>query len=466
MTRKIFRSICFAALLVFASSLFFIMSVLYDYFSDVQLDQLKMQISLVSQGVANEGLRYFEGLDSGHYRITWMDADGTILYDSASDTAAMENHLEREEIQQALADGYGESDRYSATLMERSFYVAQRMEDGSVLRLCAVHGTILVLLLGMSQPIFLVFAIAIILSILLAARLSNNIVKPLNELDLDNPLAKEHYEELTPLLRRIGSQQNQIRHKETQLQQKQEELHAVLSNLLFDITEKEKAEQLRREFTANVSHELKTPLHCISGYAELLKNQMVKEADICPFADKIYTEAQRMTKLVEDIMNLSHLDEGAADMDFESLDLYAVAESAVQSLAPEADDAGVMVTFSGHTARMQGIPQLLFGIVFNLCDNAVKYNHRGGNVWVEVQSKTDTVTLTVRDTGIGILQEHQEHIFERFYRVDKSHSKELGGTGLGLSIVKHAAKIHHAQIRLHSVPGEGTDIAIVFPKEL
>lgn len=564
MTKKIFHSICLVALLVFVSSIVLIMSVLYNYFSDIQFKQLKIQTNLISQSVTNEGIRYFDGLDFDSYRITWIRHDGEVLYDSSLNTSSsfshMENHLERTEIRQALAYGFGQSDRYSATLMERSFYCAKRLDDGSVLRLSATHGTILILLLGMSQPIFLVFAISIILSVVLAARLSNNIVKPFNTLDLENPLETAPYEELSPLLLRISSQQNQLKLKETQLRQKQEELYAIISNmkegmillssdgailsinraavsflntettmkkdlsqkycigkklsdisccqtllhaadnvlcknpqelttplrtghyqitaspvftdttvygaalLLLDITEKEKAEQMRREFTANVSHELKTPLHSISGYAELLKNDMVKKEDICPFADKIYTEAQRMAKLVEDIMNLSHLDEGAADMHLEPQDLYETASSAIRSLSREAADADVTVTLSGQTAIVNGIPQLLFGIVFNLCDNAIKYNKKGGSVFISILSDAETVSLTVRDTGIGIPPEHQEHIFERFYRVDKSHSKQLGGTGLGLSIVKHAVKIHHADIILQSVPENGTAIIVTFPK--
>ncbi|MDE7312785.1 MAG: PAS domain-containing sensor histidine kinase [Eubacterium sp.] len=542
MTKKIFRSICLVAMIVFLSSVVLIMGVLYDYFSDLMLAQLKMQTNLISHGVSKEGIRFFDGLDDEHYRITWMDAAGTILYDSQSDYTAMENHLEREEIRQALEEGYGESDRYSATLMERSFYSARRLDDGSIVRLCTTHGTILILLLGMSQPVFLVFAIAVILSVVLAARLSGNIVKPFNTLDLDNPLDSEHYEELTPLLRRIGSQQSQLKLKEAQLQQKQEELHAVISNmkegmillsadgkilsinpaaamllnpsqqtpsvliqaadsallgnpqeqivtlnnrhyqitaspvisegavsgaalLLLDVTEKEKAEQMRREFTANVSHELKTPLHAISGYAELLKNGMVKASDICPFAEKIYAEAQRMAKLVEDIINLSHLDEGAGDMQFEAQDLFAAAASAVRSLAPEADDAEVTVSLLGDAAVIPAVPQLLYGIVCNLCDNAIKYSRKGGSVFIQIQDEPGQASLIVRDTGIGIPPEHQEHIFERFYRVDKSHSKQLGGTGLGLSIVKHAAIIHHAKLTLHSVLDEGTTVTVVFPKQ-
>lgn len=573
MTKKIFRSICLVALIVFFSSVILIMGALYNYFSDVQQKQLSMQTELTARIAANEGLHYFDGFDPGPYRITWIRPDGTVLYDSSSDTAHMENHLKRTEIRQALETGYGESDRYSATLMERSFYCAKRLEDGSVFRLSATHGTILILLLGMSQPFFLVFVIAIVLSVVLAARLSNHIVKPFNTLDLEHPLHTSPYEELSPLLLRISSQQSQLKLKEAQLLQKQEELYAVISNmkegmillsadgrilsinraaaslsdiphsddiqtgaaqplssrkkqkavkscigkqlsaisscqilldaadsalqgipqeqtasfqqeryqitaspicsetsvsgaalLLFNVTEKEKAEQMRREFTANVSHELKTPLHTICGYAELLKNDMVKKDDICPFAEKIYTEACRMTKLVEDIMNLSHLDEGAGSLHFEQQDLSAIAAAAVNSLAQEAAAAGVSITLSSTPAVIDGISQLLFGIVFNLCDNAIKYNHTGGDVWITIRSGTDTADLTVRDTGIGIPKEHQTHIFERFYRVDKSRSKQMGGTGLGLSIVKHAAKIHHAQITLQSDADAGTIVTISFPK--
>ena len=554
MTKKIFRSICLVALIVFFSSVTLIMGVLYEYFSDLQLNQLRLQTDLAAQGVANEGIRYLNGLDLQRYRITWMAQDGTILYDSVSNTT--ENHLEREEIRQALMDGHGESDRYSATLMERSLYSAKRLPDGSIVRLCTTHGTIFILLLGMSQPILLVFAITIALSVILAARLSSHIVRPLNRLDLDSPLKTPHYEELTPLLLRLGSQQNQLKIKEAELLQKQEELQAVISHLnegiillspdgkilsinpaartllapsassvrmigkslasvnsmpsllhvadhalrghpseqiaacknghyqitaspvisdgnisgaallLFDVTEKQKAEQMRREFTANVSHELKTPLHVISGYAELLKNNLVKASDICPFADKIYTEAQRMAKLVEDIISLSHLDEGAADLQFETTDLFAIANSAVAGLTQEADEAGIVLSLSGEAAVLSGIPQLLSGIVYNLCDNAIKYNRKNGKVFIEVKNLSDRVSLTVRDTGIGIPSEHQEPVFERFYRVDKSHSKDLGGTGLGLSIVKHAAKVHKADIRLESSPGKGTEITILFPRSV
>lgn len=551
MTKRIFRSICFVALTVFLASIVLIMGVLYEYFSQVQQEQLKMQTNLAAQGVANEGITFFQNLQVSNYRITWIDEDGTVLYDSRTDTDEMENHLEREEVREALAAGYGESRRYSATLLARSFYSAQRLSDGTVLRLSVSQHSILTLLFGMIQPICIVFVIAFILSIVLAIRVSEKIVKPLNEVDLENPLSNEDYDELSPLLRRIDSQQKQLRRQKEELLQKENELNTIIGSMnegmvllnqkgkiisinpaakklldagtdcagmdilslcrnmdlyqilsdalqgqpgertiplhgeryqvdadpivservtrgvalfFFNVTEKEKAEQIRREFTANVSHELKTPLHSISGYAELLKNDMVKENDRIPFAGKIYNEAQRMIRLVEDIISLSHLDEGAEDMRRETVDLCELAEKAVQSLQPEADAAGVTVKLSGTAGSYEGIPQLLYSVIYNLCDNAIKYNREGGSVFVDIHEEEQAVVLSVRDTGIGIAPEHQERIFERFYRVDKSHSKEVGGTGLGLSIVKHAAKIHQAKMEVKSIVGEGTEITVTLPR--
>lgn len=559
MTKRIFRSICLAAFAVFAASLVLIMGVLYGYFSNVQQNQLRMQTMLAAQGVSNEGSAYFDHLETRNFRITWVDESGEVLYDSHSDTSQMENHLEREEIQDAFAKGYGESRRYSVTLLERSLYCAQRLEDGTVLRLSVAQNTVLTLLLGMAQPICIIFLAAIVLSVMLAVRLSKQIVKPLNELNLNEPLSNREYDELSPLLHRIASQQRQLKWQEMELLKKQKELDTIVENmkegmillnpegriisinpsavellnaeshcvgkdiltisrdlqlqealtkaldgeqtertivirdgsyrleaspvfadsesdaemqttvsgvavLMIDVTEKEKAEQMRREFTANVSHELKTPLHAISGYAELLRNGMVQSQDLISFAGKIYTEAQRMVQLVEDIISLSHLDEGAEDMKREKVDLYGLAKAVVLSLESEAETAGITLELSGGEAVMKGIPQLLHSIVYNLCDNAIKYNHQGGRVDVIVKSEETSTLLQVRDTGIGIDPKHQERIFERFYRVDKSHSKEVGGTGLGLSIVKHAARIHNARIELHSAKGEGTTVTVRFPK--
>lgn len=551
MTKRIFRSICLVALTVFLASVVLFMGVLYEYFSNVEQTQLKMQTTLAAQGVTNEGIDYFHDLKVKNYRISWIDTEGNVIFDSASDTAEMENHLEREEVREALSSGYGESKRYSATLMERSFYSAQKLDDGTVLRLSISQNSILTLLLGMTQPICIIFVIALILSIVLAIQVSKKIVKPLNEIDLDNPLSNEGYDELSSFLRRIDSQQRQLRGQKAELLQKENELNTIIGSMnegmillnqkgkiisinpaarklldagtdcigsdmlslcrnlelqeiltkalhgergeniirlhgesyqidadpitsenivkgaalfFFNVTEKEKAEQIRREFTANVSHELKTPLHSISGYAELLKNDMVKENDKIPFAVKIYDEAGRMIRLVEDIISLSHLDEGADDMQRENIDLYTLAEKAVQSLEPQADTVCVALELSGVPAPLNGIPQLLYSVIYNLCDNAIKYNHENGKVMVNIQNENGMVVLSVEDTGIGIAPEHQERIFERFYRVDKSHSKAVGGTGLGLSIVKHAAKIHNAKVDVKSHVGKGTTVIVTFPK--
>lgn len=551
MTKRIFRSICLVALTVFVASVFLIMGLLYEYFSDAMQAQLKMQTDLAAQGVTNEGISYFHDLKVTNYRISWIDMNGNVLYDSASDIAKMENHLEREEIQQAIIKGYGESRRYSATLTERSLYCAQKLDDGTILRLSISQRSIFTLLLGMVQPVCIVFLIALVLSIVLAKQVSQKIVKPINEIDLDNPLSNEEYDELSPFLRRIDSQQKQMRAQKAELAQKSDELDTIIGSMnegmillnskgkiisinsaakklldagndcigsdmlslcrnlelqdvlakalhgeqgqnsiklhgesyqidadpivsennvrgtalfFFNVTEKEKAEQIRREFTANVSHELKTPLHSISGYAELLKNDMVKEEDKIPFAGKIYEEAGRMIQLVEDIISLSHLDEGAGDMQWENTDLYTLADKAVQSLEPQANAACVTLALSGVPAVLNGIPQLLYSIVYNLCDNAIKYNHENGSVMVTIENENSKIVLSVQDTGIGIAPEHQERIFERFYRVDKSHSKAVGGTGLGLSIVKHAVKIHNAKIEVKSLAGKGTTVIVTFPK--
>ncbi len=551
MTKKIFRSICLVAIAVFFASAALFLGVLYNYFGNVRQTQLKTQTELAAQGVENAGEKYFEGLDAKGYRITWIGADGEVLFDSEASTAEMENHLEREEIKEALGSGYGESSRYSATLMERTLYSARRLSDGTVVRLSVAQNTMLTLLLGMTQPIAMIIVIAVALSFFLAYRLSKHITEPLNRLNLDDPLNNEGYDELSPLLRRIDAQQRQIRTQADELRKKQEEFEAVTENmtegivvlntkgtvlsinhaaaglfdttnacigrhmlsvnrsmeisdllsemekgvraektmelkgrkyqldaspvsedgsvtgavlLVLDVTEKERAEQMRREFTANVSHELKTPLQIIAGSAELLSNGIVKEEDRMGFYTRIQGEAQRMIRLVEDIIRLSHLDEGADDMQREEADLFALADETIKSLQAEAEGAHVAVNLDGEPAVVDGVPQLLQSIIFNLCDNAIKYNRENGNVTVTVKEKSGCAVLSVADTGIGILPEHQERIFERFYRVDKSRSKELGGTGLGLSIVKHAARLHNAKIELNSAEGKGTEITVTFPK--
>ena len=551
MTKRIFRSICLVAVAVFLACLMLILGVLYSYFTDSQQSQLRSQTALAAQGIANEGMAFLEGLEPRDYRITWIAPDGSVLYDSQSSPSEMENHLQREEIMEALAEGHGESIRYSTTLTERRLYSARLLPDGSVVRLSSAHASVVLLVLGMLQPFLLVAVIAVALSLILAHRLSRRIVGPLNQLNLDDPLSNTEYSEIQPLLTRMASQQRQLKAQTQELQRRQDEFYAatepmnegliLLNNkgnilsinpaaarllntdqrclgknlltvnrslemqelllrarngqraetqltlgsglyqldaspvfseglvtgaalLIFDVTEKARAEQMRREFTANVSHELKTPLHSISGCAELLQRGLVKPEDQRQFSAQIYTEAQRMIRLVEDIIHLSHLDEGGGDPARESVDLYTVAGDCLDRLRPEAEKQNISLCLEGGSAVLETVAPLLQGMVFNLCDNAVKYNRPGGRVTVTIRNEPGSVILTVADTGIGIPPEHRERIFERFYRVDKSHSKAVGGTGLGLSIVKHAARQLGAKIDLQSVPGEGTSITLHFPK--
>ena len=549
MTKRIFNSIWFVALVVFLASLMLIMGLMYTYFSKVQQQQLKAQAQMAAQAAAHEGLEYFSGLEIAGCRITWIDADGTVLYDNRSESSVMENHVEREEIAEALETGYGESVRNSATLMERSLYSAQRLPDGTVLRLSTSQSSVLNLLLGVAQPICLVIVIALGVSALLALRLSRRIGEPLNKLNLDDPMTGEYYQELTPLLQRIDAQHRQLHSQAVALVRKQNEFDAVTGSmseglvllnskcviltmnsaarrllklshgsvgtdilsynkslsdlllqalngdraekiislsggeyqidaspvitdgavsgvvlLLFDVTQKIQAEQMRREFTANVSHELKTPLQSISGYAELISHGIARPEDVGRFSENIYTEAQRMIRLVEDIIRLSQLDEGSGKMGFEPVDLYQKAQDIINSLAGEAAHAQVTLKLEGSSVTLQSIPDLLTGIIRNLCDNAIKYNRTGGTVTVRVGCEKDHAYLSVADTGIGIPAEHHERIFERFYRVDKSHSKEVGGTGLGLSIVKHAVLVLGGTINLKSKLGKGTVITVRFPQ--
>ena len=447
MSHKIFKGIWIVAISVFLASLIFILGISYNYFSTLQKNQLKNETELAAQGVANAGVNYFDNLNTEGYRITWIGADGSVLYDNEADTATMENHMEREEVKRALAKGYGESTRYSNTLSDKQLYAAKRLTDGSVVRLSIVQMAVWALILGFAQPICIVVLIALVLTFVLASRIAKKIVKPINEIDLDKPeqyYGKENYKEVEPLLMHIAAQRNQLKKDQEQI---------------------EKTALIRQEFTANVSHELKTPLHAISGYAELLENGMVKEDDIKPFAGKIRNESSRMTKLVEDIIELTKLDNGGAEMEWEDCNLLRIAENAVDSLDALASALNITVSVDGTDAPIKGIPQTLYSIVYNLCDNAIKYNHAGGSVSVDVRPQKNDTVLTVKDTGVGIPEECQDRVFERFYRVDRSHSTEVGGTGLGLSIVKHAVMIHGGRIKINSEIGKGTEFVVTIPQQ-
>ena len=446
MRGKIFRSIWFVLLFVMTITFILITGLLYSHFTDEQLAQLRNETKLVAQAVKRSGIHYFDDLGTTDFRITWITGEGTILYDNEADAEVMENHMEREEIRDALRNGYGESRRYSSTLFERQLYTAQRLSDGSVLRLSITQATIWNLFLRFLLPISGILLAALAISFILASRLSHRIVEPINTLDLDDPMKnadRDAYVEILPLLRRLDDQKQQ---------------------LARDRAELEKTSMIRQEFTANASHELKSPLHVISGYAELLESGMVSSEDSRRlFAAKIRTESQRMSKLVEDIIDLSRLDGGGVGMKRELTDLYRIALNAVDSLQASAEDAGVTISVEGENAPLYGIPQALYSIVYNLCSNAIHYSNRGGHVLVTVKRLPERSVLVVRDDGIGIPAEDLDRIFERFYRVDKSHSKEVGGTGLGLSIVKHAARIHDAEIRVDSELGKGSLFTVEFP---
>ena len=549
MTKKIFQSILLVAGCVLLASLLIIMGFLYDYFGGVEENQLRDELSLAAAAVEDGGTDYLSRLTADRCRLTWIAADGSVLYDTKTNAESLENHASRAEVSQALATGTGESTRYSSTLMEKTMYYAQRLDDGTVLRISISRATVGMIAVGMIQPLLIVLIVALILSGLLARRLSRRIVDPLNSLDLEHPLDNDAYEELLPLLKRIHRQHVEIQMQLRELREKSDEFTQITGSmreglvlldehgsilsisaaaqalfgadaqcvgrdfltiersheisaaiqaaaadghsevraeragrvyqfdisritsdgkflgtviLAFDITEQEFAERNRREFTANVSHELKTPLQGIIGSAELIENGMVKPEDLPRFVGHIHAEAARLVTLIDDIIRLSQLDEGDA-MPTEPVDLLAVSQEAAENLHDAAAARNVTVSVTGQPAVLPGVRRLIYEIVYNLCDNAIKYNRDGGRVDVTVAADAGGSSITVADTGIGIAPEHQARVFERFYRVDKSHSKASGGTGLGLSIVKHAVQYHHGRIELESTPGTGTTIRVVFP---
>lgn len=551
MTKKIFRTTLSASLGIVLVTILMIMGFLYNYFNHIQREQLRTQTALASQGISFEGKDYFENLKTSNVRITWVDNKGQVLYDTQSDAKHMKNHANRQEIKEAIKSGYGESTRWSATLTEKSIYAAQRLNNGTIVRLSVAQQTIFYLLLGMMSPLAIIILLAIILSVLIARYIAKKVSEPLNNIDLDHPLSNDSYEEITPLLRRLDSHQAKIQHQKLLLQKRQKEFDTIISKikegmillddqarivsinaealklfqinddwhgrfmmevsrdltlkdlidqglkgkkkeanigiennhyrvlvrpttdnnrvtglvvLLFDVTDQLQMEQLQREFTANVSHELKTPLHVISGYSELLANQMVPNEEVPQFAAKIHKESERLVKLVEDIINLSHLDE-QEKLPQETVNLYDLTQKVLEGLQAKADKKHIQINFNGEEAILRGNPVLLNSLVYNLCDNAITYNHEKGQVNVTLKNSPDTITLKVSDTGLGIAEKDKKRIFERFYRVDKSRSKIVGGTGLGLSIVKSALDFHNGSIKVDSHLGQGTTMTVLLHKQ-
>lgn len=552
MSKRIFKAMMAVTLTTLLVCMALFIAILFPYFETQLSDELMNELEYLAPNVEREGLDYLEHLSDGQNRLTLIDADGTVLFDSDADPAQMENHADRPEVIQAVAEGTGESSRYSETLSKKTINCAMLLENGQVLRISSTHYSSMALLASLTPSLLLVLIFAALVAVTIAYKLSQRLTKPLNEIDLEHPQVNQApYEELKPLLRRLHHQNRQIREQIQQLQAQKRQFTAITDNMregflvldadglvlsynssatrllqpekpldghnirdltdepdfleslhgaqegehveslvplhgricqlfanpvyqestltgivlvLLDVTEQQEREGLRREFSANVSHELKTPLTSIAGIAEIMKSGMIAPADVPHFAGKIYDESQRLIQLVRDIIRISQLDENNIHDTPVPVELKKRAARNLSLLESAADAADVTLLLEGEEAVIQAVPAILDEMVYNLCENAVKYNRPGGSVTVTVRSDAAHVTLEVADTGIGIAPEHHSRVFERFYRVDKSHSKEIGGTGLGLSIVKHGAAFHHAQVELESALDKGTTVRIIFPK--
>ena len=551
MYKKIFRSTFAAAVMVLLMSVVLIMGILFEYFEGQLQNELKTEASYISQGLKNDGIEYFDDFNSKTRRISLITPDGTVIFDTNADKSKLDNHLQREEVQQAIKSGSGISVRYSDSMLEKTVYYAEKLEDGNILRVSTTQYTVFTVLLGLMQPVIVVMLIALLLSIFLSSRASKSIIKPINELNLDNPAENVTYDELAPLLHKIAIQNKTIDEQLKEAGQKQEEFRLITENMnegflvidkaarllthntsalkllggngseqesvfmlnhskdfietiekalsgescekiarinnkainliaspvyedkkligaviiIIDMTESVEREQLRREFTSNVSHELKTPLTSISGFAEIMKDGGTPEETVKDFSKSIYDEAQRLITLVSDIIKMSELDENTNAFESESVNLYELAQSVAKRLQPEADKKNILIRLKGNDTYVVGVRKILDEMISNLCDNAIKYNKDNGSAEIDVHTENGLAVLSVSDTGIGIPEESKIRVFERFYRVDKSHSMAIGGTGLGLSIVKHGAIYHKAKITLDSKEGKGTSISIVFPAD-
>ena len=544
MTKRIFRSIVIVATLVLFVCFGVTLGVLYSHYSDLQWQQLGNELTIAQNGLEQYGEDYLDALSKGNFRFTWIEKSGTVLHDTQTSYETMDNHADREEIKEAFAYGTGESQRYSNTLTTKMLYKAVKLQDGSVLRISAAQDSVFALLLEILLPLVLIYVIAIAASLMLARRMAKRIVNPLNDLDLDNPLSCNTYDEISPLLHRIEKQNKQISSQVALLKEKTDQFEQTTSFmseglvlldsegkilsinpaaarlfetskacvgfdflvvdrsqamskgvkqalskehcdfritkhgseyqigispivsgnrllgavvLAFDVTEQVNAQRNRQEFTANVSHELKTPLQSILNSAQLLQTGLVKPEDMQKFTGYICSEAERLLQLINDIIRLSQLDEGG-EYPKENVELYQVSSQVLQTLLPAADQRNITVELLGDEVVIPGIRQLAYELIYNLCDNAIRYNKDSGKVTVTVKGRS----VIVQDTGIGIPKEHHARIFERFYRVDKSHSRETGGTGLGLSIVKHAAQQLGVKIDLDSTPNVGTTVTVTF----
>lgn len=547
MRKKIFRTVALTMAVIMAIAMVIVILIVNHHFITVEENRMDTEAQLAAEGVAYGGENYLKSLAPHSYRLTWIDQDGSVLYDSEADPVTMENHKNRTEVKEAFTDGTGEDIRYSDTLAERTIYYAVKCDDGTVVRIAETYDTVGILTLRMLSPMLVLLILSILSSSLIANKLSKDIAKPINEVDLDHPLAQKTYEEITPLLTRIDKQNRQIDEQMEQLHQRKKEFEAVTKNIneglilinmnqeilsvneaaldLFDLDKKPKkindftddskfaglisdvmhnygaevilktsditlradaspirshgvqtgasilvqdvtenyaAEEVRRQFTANVSHELKTPLQSIMGYSELMENHLVDPKDCDSFARKIHTESCRMLQLIDDIIRLSQLDEGNV-VDVNTLNLKDLVNEAAEAVSAEAREHQVELKFDIESVWINANSRLIYEIIYNLMDNAIRYNLAGGYVKVKTRRKHDEAVLEVSDNGIGIPRESLPHVFERFYRVDKSHSRATGGTGLGLSIVKHAVQLSHGRITVQSKISQGTAFTARFP---
>ena len=551
MTGKIFKSIFLSAMAIMLTTLVVVFFVYYHYYDQQARNELKSEAEYIKAGVELLGEEYLENTADGSLRISWIAADGSVLYDteaSPDGVGDMDNHSEREEIKAALADGEGYSVRYSDTMAKRTLYYATVLSNGTVIRVCSAYGTVLSMMIDILSPALILFILVSLLALLVAKSLAASVVRPINEIDPEHPDEAKVYEELKPVMSKLSSQAYKITRQMAELKMKENEFNSITSNIsagmivvnsktvilscnnsakeilglknevprgilsinnspsfreaiiaalsgkngydtltkgdrhysilvtpifdggsvegavvaLLDDTEKEQRDALRREFTSNVSHELKTPLTSISGFAELISCGMADIDESRHFAGNIKKEANRLITLVGDIIRLTQLDGGEIPYDGE-IDLYEVADGVVERLEPIATKNGISLSLEGERVRVMGTYQILEEVVYNLCDNAIKYNFENGYVKITVGTEDGAPFIRVKDGGMGIPRDKQDRVFERFYRVDKSHSKEIGGTGLGLSIVKHAVAYHRASISLVSDEGKGTEMTVSFP---
>ncbi len=436
MRAKIQKSMLLLICAAVISSFVMLEIVFYVYSLNQMKKEVKQEVEYIVAAIHISGTSYLDEMDAAAVdtRLTLISEEGEVLYDSQEDEYTFQNHAGRKEIREALESGSGEALRSSETVGKRTYYYAVRLEEGMVLRASKTLDYLIPIVLGALPFMVLTALIMIVLAYFLAKWQTARLIRPINELDLEHPLENSVYEELTPLLQNMESQNKA----------------------------KEEVADMRKEFSANVSHELKTPLTSISGYAEIMKSGIAKPEDMTRFSEIIYKEASRLIVLIEDIMKLSKLDEQDVDMEREDVDLFDMCREICNRLAFQAEQKDVHLELTGEKVLYNGVRQILDEMIYNVCENAVKYNVDGGRVKIWVGNTLRGPKIIVEDTGIGIPEDQKERIFERFYRVDKSHSKATGGTGLGLSIVKHGAIYHHAEIHVESTLGKGTRMEIRF----